>query len=120
MLRGMAGGVVLVLTLTIALPMALDAQESASIRVGVRVVSSVIPDTRATTAALVSEFAKANVEGTSVVKRSVQTARGFAQVVSEGVAPVDDMALQSTPSAAETAGRSSVRRVLITVAYTAN
>jgi hypothetical protein len=120
MFKGIAGQIALTLTLIVALPMALDAQKSGQIRVGVRIVRSVIPETQAATAAWLSQLAETGVSNMNIANKSVQTERGYAQITTESLAPTANMTPDHVQVVEEVGVESNRARVLMTVAYTAN
>jgi hypothetical protein len=120
MFKGIAGQIVLALALIIALPMALEAQESARIRVSVRVISSVLPETQAAAATQIANIAETDIDEIRIEKQSAQTERGFAQVTTESLIDAADVAAELSAVADEADVDTDKASVLMTVAYTAN
>ena len=85
MLKGIAGKIALTLTLISLAPLALEAQESATVRVSARVVSSVIPETQATAATQIANVAETVFSEPAIVKQTGQTERGYAQITTESM-----------------------------------
>ena len=111
---------VLAITLIVAMPMALEAQQSGSIRVGVRIVRSVLPETRAATAEQIKHLAETDVNNVKIVKRTVETNRGIALVTTEDLASTPAIVVDLPPAAEEINAKDDLARALITVAFTAN
>ena len=120
MFKGIAGQIALAMTLIVVLPMALEAQESARVRVSAHVVQSVRPDTEAAAAAQLVNIAETGMSDVNIEKQSVGTERGFAQVTTESLAPTHDATAGQNQVAAEADADADQARVLITVAFIAN
>jgi hypothetical protein len=120
MLNGIAGQVVLALTLVFVLPMAAQAQESARIRVNARVVSSVVPETYAATAAHLQQISETGLSEALVVRRPVVTDSRFAHIFTERLANEVGSTLVGSPTVGYAETRADEPELRITVAYTAN
>ena len=120
MFKGFAGLLVVALVAITALPRNVEAQESAHIRVGARVVSSVIPETQSATIAQLSEFAATGFKDAAIVRQSVQTERGFAQVTTESLPPKGRFVSDRTQAGDDHVVENNQVRVLVTVTFTAN
>lgn len=120
MLKGIVGRVLLALTLVFVLPMAMEAQESARIRVSARVVRSVVPETFAATAAHLQQISEAGVSEDVFVRRPVETDSRFAHIFTERLANEVGSTLLGSPAVAYTETRADEPELRITVAYTAN
>jgi hypothetical protein len=120
MFKGTAGQIVLALTLVFALPMALEAQESARIRVSARVVRSVVPETFAATAAHLQQISETGVSEALGVRRPVETDSRFAHIFTQKLANEAGSTLVGSPVVEYAETEVDQPELRITVAYTAN
>ena len=120
MLKGITGQVFFALTLIVAVPMALEAQELMRIRASARVVRSVVPETHAAAAARMQQLAETGVSEVLDVKSAVETENRFAHIFTEKLANEVGSSLVGSPAIARTETRAYEPKLRITVAYTAN
>jgi hypothetical protein len=120
MFKGIAGNVILVLTLVFVLPMVVEAQESARIRVSARVVSSVVPETYAATAAHLQQISETGVGEDVAVRKPVETDSRFAHIFTQKLANEAGSTLVGSPVVEYAETEVDQPELRITVAYTAN
>jgi len=114
-------GITLVaVTMFVILPTAVHAQESGRIRVSARVVSSVIPETRATIDQQLLLLVQAGRNKATTTNQEVETERGFARISTERLGFDYDAAADRAVDHSDTETEAGNGVIRITVAYTAN
>jgi hypothetical protein len=111
---------IVIFTVAVALPSAINAQQAARIRATARVVGSVLPETQAVTESRLENLTQSDIGPDAAMRSPIMSSRGFAHVFTEPLFDKPDYSNTQAGRERVSAKKRHQTVLQITVAYTAN